>query len=171
MRLFFPDGDLADIVIYGSTAPWPDAGNDEGFTLELLNYHWDNGQASNWAASLRPAGTPGAENTVFVGTERIAGPETRGPSLEPAFPNPFAWKTTLAFTVPETRHVRIELFDALGRRVRVLHDQTATPGAVHRVELKAGTLSSGMYLVRARFHSGMDDGVYEERRQRVVLLR
>jgi len=50
-----------------------------------------------------------------------------GTQLQVVGANP-AGASQLRFTVPKTSHVRLEMFDARGRRVRGLIDQDAAPG-------------------------------------------
>ncbi|MGD9402959.1 MAG: M1 family aminopeptidase [bacterium] len=54
-------------------------------------------------------------------------PEVAGLGLE-AVPNPFGASTRIRFSVPGSQHVKIEIFDAAGRRVESLVDGLAEPG-------------------------------------------
>ena len=45
-----------------------------------------------------------------------------GARLEPAYPNPFNPRTTIAFTLAEAGRVRLAVYGVDGRRVRTLHD-------------------------------------------------
>jgi len=74
-----------------------------------------------------------------------------GFELMPAYPNPFNPSTQIGFTV-ETQdlaspHVRLAIFDILGREVAVLVDG-AMPAGSHSVTFDASGLASGVYLVR-----------------------
>jgi flagellar hook capping protein FlgD len=71
-------------------------------------------------------------------------------------PNPFARLTTLRFALPQSEHVRLEVFDLLGRRVSVLADGTFEAGE-HAVQwdgrgAHGALLSAGVYV--ARIHAG-----------------
>jgi aminopeptidase N len=74
-------------------------------------------------------------------------------ALRQNYPNPFNPSTTFAFEVPEAASLRLEVFDQLGRSVRVLlNDQRFEPG-VHSVLFTAVTdggesLPSGVYYAR-----------------------
>jgi|GEM_PF-3465256 len=63
-----------------------------------------------------------------------------------AAPNPSPGTVTLTVAVPEAAPVRVEAFDALGRRVAVVHDGPLGAG-LHGLRL-AG-LPAGVYVVRA----------------------
>jgi hypothetical protein len=74
--------------------------------------------------------------------------------LEQNFPNPFNPTTIIAYTVPAVAgwgsagsHVRLALYDLLGREVAVLVDETKAPGS-HAVPFHAAGMASGQYLYR-----------------------
>ncbi len=68
-------------------------------------------------------------------------------ALQAPFPNPFQTETTLTFALPEAADVRLEAFDALGRRVGVIA-AGPRPAGTHRVRLPGDGLAPGLYLVR-----------------------
>ena len=61
------------------------------------------------------------------------------------YPNPFSEATEIAFEAPEATHVRITVYDMLGRRVETAYDRTVSPGR-YRVEYSAGDLAPGTYF-------------------------
>lgn len=68
------------------------------------------------------------------------------------FPNPFNPSTEIRFAIPTSAHVRLEIFDVLGRVVATLVDNDLSPGS-HRVvwnghSSTGETVSSGMYIYR-----------------------
>ncbi|TVQ01050.1 MAG: BspA family leucine-rich repeat surface protein [Balneolaceae bacterium] len=67
--------------------------------------------------------------------------------LLPNYPNPFNPTTTIQYQLRDQTHVRIEVFDTIGRRVQVLANEIQTSGA-YKVNFDAGHLSTGMYIVR-----------------------
>jgi hypothetical protein len=85
-------------------------------------------------------------------------------SLQPAYPNPFNPKTTLAFTLASGAEVQLAIFDSQGRRVRTLHEGFLGAGEHRRIwdgrddEGRAGV--SGVYLARLLASSGavLDEG-------------
>ena len=72
-------------------------------------------------------------------------PEAYG--LEGAYPSPFNPTTTISFALPEAAHVRLEVFDALGRRVATLVEDDYRAGW-HEAVFEASSLASGVYLYR-----------------------
>ena len=67
-------------------------------------------------------------------------------------PNPFNPRTTLSFDLPAAGRVRLEIFDARGRRVRVLVDEVLPAGRHAAVwdgtDAGGRALASGVYLCR-----------------------
>jgi hypothetical protein len=68
-------------------------------------------------------------------------------SLAQNRPNPFRAGTSISFTLPESRHVALNVYDVTGRRVLGLLDETRAAGA-HAVGIDARTLSPGVYFYR-----------------------
>jgi len=104
---------------------------------------------------------------VLASSDPVANePGAEAPSvfaLSPARPNPFGDATAVTLTTTEAQPVRVEAFDALGRRVAVLHDGVLTAGP-HTLRFDAAGLPDGVYLVRAR-------GAHATALQRVTRLR
>ena len=83
---------------------------------------------------------------------------TDGPNL-PAdyslcqnYPNPFNPSTNIEFSLPEAGHVRVEVYNILGRKVRRLIDRNM-PAGIHRVVFdgrsdRGALLSTGVYFYR-----------------------
>jgi len=62
-----------------------------------------------------------------------------------AYPNPFNPRTTLAFELPEAGEVRLDIFDASGRKVESLARERL-PAGRHELAWEAGDAASGLYL-------------------------
>ncbi len=65
------------------------------------------------------------------------------------YPNPFNPETRIAYALPRQAHVRLAVFDVLGRQVALLVDG-AQPAGTHEVRLEGRGLPSGTYLYRLR---------------------
>lgn len=75
-------------------------------------------------------------------------------ALYPAYPNPFNPSTMIAFDLPETQHVKLEVFDVAGRKLLTLMDQTMNAGR-HQVnwdgkDQQGSPVSSGVYLYQLK---------------------
>ncbi len=63
------------------------------------------------------------------------------------YPNPFNPSTIIAFTLPQTSHVTLSVFDSRGREISTLLDESVAPG-LHEFIFDAERLSSGIYFYR-----------------------
>ena len=77
--------------------------------------------------------------------------------LHQSYPNPFAEATTVAFELGTPEHVRIVVYDLLGKAVATIADRRFAAGA-HRVEFTGDHLASGQYVYR------MEAGTYRATR-------
>lgn len=67
--------------------------------------------------------------------------------LSQNFPNPFNPNTKIEFSIPEYGFVKVEVYDALGRKVKELLNQELSAGN-YSVDFDASDLSSGVYYYR-----------------------
>ena len=91
-----------------------------------------------YVASIEPRQPP-------VGAEGAPAPDRPALSVSP---NPVAANATVRFAVEAPQHVRVELFDVLGRRVALLYAGEASAGQEQAVPLEAGGYPAGLYVVR-----------------------
>ncbi|MCY4204224.1 MAG: T9SS type A sorting domain-containing protein [Bacteroidetes bacterium] len=63
------------------------------------------------------------------------------------YPNPFNPTTNINFKVGDNSHIRVTVFDVLGRKVATLTDQPYARGT-HQIQWDASALSSGQYIYR-----------------------
>jgi hypothetical protein len=68
-------------------------------------------------------------------------------ALDQNYPNPFNPSTTISYSLPVENHVKITVYDALGRQVSVLVDAYKQAGN-HQVVWIADGMPSGVYLYR-----------------------
>ena len=89
---------------------------------------------------------PGAfADVALAGESPAALPESYG--LLNAYPNPFNPSTNIQYDLPEETHVRLAVFDLLGREVALLVDGQRSAGR-YNISFDASGLKSGMYLYR-----------------------
>ena len=70
-------------------------------------------------------------------------------TVETPTPNPVRDRARIAYRVPAAGDASLVLFDVVGRRIAVLADGAHAAGT-HSVDLDAGALPSGVYVVRLR---------------------
>jgi N-acetyl-anhydromuramyl-L-alanine amidase AmpD len=66
-------------------------------------------------------------------------------ALHQNYPNPFNSTTIITFEIPEKSHVKLAVYDILGREVKTLIDQNLEPGK-YKVNFDANDLPSGVYF-------------------------
>jgi predicted esterase len=80
-------------------------------------------------------------------SERTAAELPKYFALAQNYPNPFNPSTVIEYDLPKNTHIRLLLFDVLGRQVRTLVDEEK-PAGIYRVKFDATDLPSGVYLYR-----------------------
>jgi mannose/cellobiose epimerase-like protein (N-acyl-D-glucosamine 2-epimerase family) len=116
-----------------------------------------------------PANTGGTFAVTYISTHPVSvDPEIvvslpKRPTLHTPWPNPFNATAQISYKLDRTQFVELTVYDMLGREVRTLTKGTQHSG-LHRVSFQAGSLPSGVYLVRLNTPSGTAT-------QRMVLVR
>ncbi len=95
---------------------------------------------------------PHATYEVYVGDEYYLQEKQQNMlpmeiSMEPNYPNPFNPVTNIRYSIPQQQHVRLEVYDVIGRRVSILVDSVQQPGW-HVVQFDGRNLASGVYFYR-----------------------
>lgn len=67
--------------------------------------------------------------------------------LEQNYPNPFNPSTSISFSIPKAGMVKLSVFDALGREVKVLENETKQPGN-YEATFDASGFNSGIYFYK-----------------------
>lgn len=146
LQLLTPSGEVVNEVRYTDEPPWPKAADGNGPTLELANLVDDNQNPRFWFSSSAMGGTPGYENSVAVPVSTPGKPELpREIALEAAYPNPFTSSTAIPFSLPESGHVEIRVYNALGQMVGTVIDAVLSAG-YHEVVWEVGNEASGAYF-------------------------
>jgi len=116
-------GEIADELRYDAKWHFALIDNDEGISLERVDYNKPTQNSENWysAASTAGFGTPSYQNSQFRTDVTVAGEIAITPKAFSPDNDGFEDYTTLNFQVAETGFVaNITIFDAVGRPVRVL---------------------------------------------------
>ncbi len=83
-------------------------------------------------------------------------------ALSQNYPNPFNPATVIRYDLPMANHVRLTVYDLLGRKVAVLADGQMPSGS-HEVVFDASRFSSGVYMYR------MESGNFIKTRQMMLV--
>ena len=104
-----------------------------------------------------------AEALPPAAPQALAAPPPTETTLAAPFPNPSDGRTTLRFGLPVAAHVRLAVYDALGRAVVVLVDGAVEAGW-HEAAFEGTHLPAGVYVARL-------EGAARVRTQRLTVVR
>ncbi len=124
------------------------------WVLRIYNYSQTiTGQLTNWCLSFDYYDPIGIINNQIPVMN----------SLSQNYPNPFNSGTKINFSIPKQSHVKIVLYDVLGREVMLLVNSIFNYGE-HNLSLDANNLASGLY-----FYSMYLDGNLFETKKMVLV--
>ena len=116
-----------------------DGGDDAALAFALGEIGHQRGREKADAAPA-VAGSPDAP----ARTTTSVGPPAFAVSV---WPNPSSGRATFRYVLPEAARARVEVYDALGRRVAVLADDDRAAGA-YEATFEADGLATGLYVYR-----------------------
>jgi hypothetical protein len=132
--------DMTDTVMVTFDGSWLDIGDYTGtITVDGFDIYHDE-------PTVTIPVTMHISDQVGV-DEQIAGDLPREFSLSQNYPNPFNPQTAVKYALPRDSHVKIEIFDLLGRKVQTLVNEDKEAG-VHEVIWNADRAASGIYFYR-----------------------
>lgn len=67
--------------------------------------------------------------------------------LEQNYPNPFNPITSIRFSLVDSEHITLKIYDIIGREVRTLANELRETG-IHEIIFNAGSLASGVYFYK-----------------------
>ncbi|MEM8601746.1 MAG: T9SS type A sorting domain-containing protein, partial [Bacteroidota bacterium] len=139
------DGALGLMAIYADD---PTTREDEGAEPgDAITLRTPNSVLTDAVVWTEAGAVVEVQNTV-VSNEGDGGRPTAF-ALRGAYPNPFTSSTTIAFDLPASSDVTLEVYDMTGRRVAVLTD-ASMPAGTHTMRWDAASAASGVYLVALR---------------------
>jgi hypothetical protein len=120
------------------------------------NSNWESGQVIRLLQGAVTANGQTSELTnaelsasTAVSIDPIVDERPLKTELLPNYPNPFNPVTSIPFTLSEPGAAKIEVFDAIGRKVAGVRYDTRPAGS-YTYSFDASALSSGLYLYRLR---------------------
>lgn len=131
-----------DTARVASNVPPPQpSGSEERFTVQGLRentpYYFALLARDN-VNNVSPL-TSTSDNTVILEDPVV---------VRPGYPNPFRMTTTIGVAVDETQRVQVEVYDALGRRIRRVYDGALSANTLREFQLGGSGMASGVYFVR-----------------------
>ncbi len=127
-----------------------------GTTVEPQEYSYTdaNTEGKSWYYRLKQMDRSGAVNyseavqaSVTSSVEEQAVPKVY--AMEQNYPNPFNPTTVISYQLPVATHVRLVVFDVLGREVATLANGVREAG-YYKESFNASGLSSGLYFYQLK---------------------
>ena len=149
-ELMIPFDDLQDID--------PAVGHEFGFELQINDNDGDPDLLRETMARWWSPDNDSWQNSELFGTAMLVGEEmdvkdrpvitlpTRMNLLQ-NYPNPFNPTTNITYSVVKMGHVRLSVYDMLGKKVADLVDETKSPGS-YTVTFDGSELTSGVYVYK-----------------------
>ncbi|HBL72915.1 MAG TPA: hypothetical protein DD409_08565 [Bacteroidales bacterium] len=127
---------------------WPSAADGDGYSLVPLHVNPidDQTDPSFWRRSHAIGGSPGKDDLASTSIEPVRA--TVQDQLEQNAPNPFRQETTLRFTLAESAHVTLSVYNLAGQQVAQLVNEQREAGSHAVVWQPDASLASGFYLCK-----------------------
>ena len=123
------------------------------FTLDdgSVHYGWINVEVEAGAMTVKSyayESTPGAAIVASTDVAVEPGALAEGYEFSPIGPNPIRTSAQFSVQVAAPEHVRVAVYDLLGRDVAEVFDGELAAGVARRMEIQVGDLPAGTYVVR-----------------------
>ena len=148
IRLFNSEMVIQDEVYYTSSFPWPNLGNGDGYTLELISPSLDNSLAENWT-NFNEHGSP---NEVNSPTANINSTEQIKSVL---WPNPVENTLNITLNIDYLDNYTIELYDLKGVNLKEIFRGNLDLGDSN-LFYNTENLSSGVYIIKISSNNGIN---------------
>jgi hypothetical protein len=158
---------IIDSLTFDDNSPWPNEADGSGKTLELKNPALDNSNPLSWSASLNH-GSPGKQNSQYTEVKIIDSSIPGDFILFQNYPNPFNQQTTVKYALPVESHVKIKIFNTLGRQIKELINTEQNAG-YHELIFDASGTASGVYFLMIEAQAANGSKYFHDVRKMLVL--
>jgi hypothetical protein len=114
--------------------------------------HWNNANDKRYSRNLDPVNGKGIELVGAVKAEQYLDTKNyqadQSAAIESIWPNPAASNVNIAYSLPSSSNVLIEIYDLQGRKIAVLKNQTETEGK--HIEMWNINQPDGIYICKLR---------------------
>ncbi|HRI59994.1 MAG TPA: lamin tail domain-containing protein, partial [Saprospiraceae bacterium] len=148
IRLYDANGRLQVSLCFNDAAPWPEAPDGGGYTLEIEDINARMNDPLNWFAGC-PGGSPGTAYDPGCASTGAEAPAARPHTLR-IFPNPASGE--IFVRTDQTGGAQVRMFDVLGTTVL---EQPATGGITR---LQTMDLPAGIYWIEVHSNDGRQMG-------------
>ncbi|WP_069131133.1 T9SS type A sorting domain-containing protein [Rhodohalobacter halophilus] len=111
--------------------------------IQSLQTSWDWSELTDLAIAVVNTNRSGNANYLLVVSSALPEEDL----IAQNYPNPFNPSTKIEYAITETQPVKIEVFDAIGRKIQTLVDGDHSAG-FYSVDFDGAGLASGLYIYR-----------------------
>lgn len=141
-------------VHFATYGIWPSTPNGGGYSLVPVALNPANSQAdgSEWRASYRIGGSPGADDLPVSSVETINNRSGHKDLFVNNYPNPFSDRTFIDINSDYDANISVTIYNMMGQRIKTLSDQRINPG-LHQMEWdgtddSSNQVSDGVYFYK-----------------------
>jgi hypothetical protein len=164
-RIHATDSDLDSIILSALPVPTHAVFVDSGHGSGSFVFTPDTTQSGTYNVTFKATDIKSAVDsevvqitvTDFNDVREIHGSDEARPSqfsLSQNYPNPFNPITNFQFTLPKSVHVKIEIFNIVGQKVKTLMDQDMKPGVYQAdwdgKDESGNPVSTGVYFYKVQ---------------------
>ena len=139
IRLFNSEMVIQDEVYYTSSFPWPNLGNGDGYTLELISPSLDNSLPENWT-NFNEHGSPNEVNSPTASVNTI------DQIKSVLWPNPVENTLNITINIDYSANYTIDLYDLKGVNLKQIFSGNLDLGDSN-INYHIEDLSSGVYIL------------------------
>jgi hypothetical protein len=149
-----PEADSVHAILYYQTTSkeYVVFLRDENYTNSAGQdlYNAWNAQGKSGPVVMAEAGTP--VDVTYTGMGRVEAEPKYAFGMSQNYPNPFSPNTSISYSLPVEGPVKVNVYDASGRLVRTLVDETQSPGR-YRIDWDGMNddgqkVAAGIYFIR-----------------------
>jgi len=148
IRIFNSEMVIQDEVYYTSSFPWPNLGNGDGYTLELISPSLDNSLPESWT-NFNQYGSPNQVNSPTASINNI---EQINAVL---WPNPVENSLNITLNIDYSAKYTIDLFDLKGVNLKTIFSGNLGLGDIN-INYRTDNLSSGVYIIKIISNNGIN---------------
>ena len=151
IRIFNSEMVIQDEVYYTTSSPWPETGNGDGYTLELISPSLDNSLPESWT-NFNEFGSP---NEINSPTANISNIEEIKAVL---WPNPVDGNLNITLNIDYITNYTIDIYDIRGVKIHSIFKNDLSLGS-HNINTNVDYLSSGIYFVKISGANGQNKNI------------
>ncbi|MFW9596853.1 MAG: lamin tail domain-containing protein [Paludibacter sp.] len=155
ITLVSDNGIILTDMSFATYGIWPTSPDGGGYSLVPVALNPANSQVdgTEWRASHKVGGSPGADDLPVSSVEMVQTPNDGRKLMVNSYPNPFSDKTYIDIQTTEMTRVNVAVYDIMGRVVKYICQNHTHTGGLQQFEWNgcdenANMVANGVYFVK-----------------------